>query len=73
MIGNKYGCYTKYSRRQLLAKIDDLEKALWQSKVRSDRLRNCYCEEKSRMIRHIEDYAKAPLEYKTAYNCGRTG
>ena len=71
MLGNKYGAYKIFTRRELLTKIDDLEKALSMSEIRGRRA--CNCGQNERIIRHIGAYANAPLKYRTANNCGRTG
>ncbi len=60
--------YEKFTRKQLLHKIADLEKALFETELRAKRGDS----EKGRIIRHIADYAKTPLKYRTPYNCGRT-
>ncbi len=70
MTGNKYGAYTTFTRKDLLAKIDDLESALSNSELKSRRA--CNCGQNERIIRHIDEYAKLPLKYRTPNNCGRT-
>ena len=71
MKGNKYGAYENFTRKDLLAKIDDLEAAHNRLALRVNQ--KCNCAEKDRIIRNIADYANLPLKYRTPYNCGRTG
>jgi hypothetical protein len=70
MKGNKYGAYTTFTRLDLLAKIEDLEKALSMSELRN--YRSCNCGQNKRIIRNIDQYANLPLKYRTPNNCGRT-
>ena len=60
--------YETFTRKQLLHKIADLEKANFEQWLMIDRGSS----EKDRIIRHIDEYAKLPRKYRTPYNCGRT-
>jgi hypothetical protein len=67
--GNKYGAYTTFTRQDLLAKIDELERALAYAESKNNK--KCNCGQNERIIRNIADYAKLPLKYRTPNNCGR--